>query len=141
MSSNNDTIRHRASAIIIKDRKLLLVTGSALDIYWTPGGKIDYGETAEQALVRELQEELGLINVTLAPYFSYIGPAEDRQGYHFYETTEDCFLVKTTEDIGIAAEIEKSHWFAAGEIEANKPEVLGHIKSILLPRLTSDNLL
>lgn len=52
-------VRQRAAALIQSEGRVLLhrVVG---DAFWAlPGGGIESGETAAQALVRELQEELG----------------------------------------------------------------------------------
>lgn len=53
-----------AVAIIQKDGKVLVArrrTGDALKGKWEfPGGKIKEGETPEECLLRELQEELGI---------------------------------------------------------------------------------
>lgn len=52
------------TGIIKKDGKVLLglrPRGESLEGHWEfPGGKINQGESPEQALVRELQEELGI---------------------------------------------------------------------------------
>ena len=48
-------------ALIVRKDKFLAVQ-DAHDGYWElPGGKIQYGETPQQALVREVKEELGVI--------------------------------------------------------------------------------
>jgi len=53
-------MRKTARALIINNKKILLVSGHGADFYWTPGGGIENNETPEVALKRELKEELGL---------------------------------------------------------------------------------
>ena len=50
--------RERVGAIIIKDNKLLLLTRHGFQHIWTPGGKIEPGESDEECLRRELKEEI-----------------------------------------------------------------------------------
>jgi 8-oxo-dGTP pyrophosphatase MutT (NUDIX family) len=60
--SEIDTCLYRVSvkAIIENDDKFLLVKEED-DPFWSfPGGGVDYGESTEEALVRELSEELGV---------------------------------------------------------------------------------
>lgn len=47
----------KAAGIIIRDRKLLVERSEGKDFFISPGGSIEPGETAQQALVRELKEE------------------------------------------------------------------------------------
>jgi len=49
----------RVGAIIQKDGKLLMVGNDDVDYLYSVGGRIRFGETAEQAVVREVEEETG----------------------------------------------------------------------------------
>ena len=48
---------HKAAGIIVQDRKLLVERSKGKEFFIAPGGSIEDGETAKQALVRELFEE------------------------------------------------------------------------------------
>lgn len=48
---------HKAAGIIIRDRKLLVEKSRNKEFFISPGGSIENGETAKQALARELMEE------------------------------------------------------------------------------------
>lgn len=58
---DNKTIitRHAARAIALQGDEILLMYTARYDDYSLPGGGIDEGETAEQGMIRELQEETG----------------------------------------------------------------------------------
>ena len=49
----------RAGAIIMKDGKLLMV-GDDRDYLYSVGGRLKFGETAEEAVIREVFEETGV---------------------------------------------------------------------------------
>jgi len=44
----------------IRDRRLLQTRSAGKDVFYMAGGKIDEGETPDQALRREIEEELGV---------------------------------------------------------------------------------
>ena len=50
----------RVGAIILKDGKFLLAGNDFNDYLYSVGGRIRFGETAEQAVVREVLEETGV---------------------------------------------------------------------------------
>jgi len=50
----------RVGAIIMKDGKLLMVGNERANYLYTVGGRIKFGETAEEAIVREVIEETGV---------------------------------------------------------------------------------
>ncbi|HNX57706.1 MAG TPA: NUDIX domain-containing protein [Spirochaetota bacterium] len=60
MFFKNRNIRVRVAGIITRDNKVLLIAHKkGREEYWlVPGGGIDYGESARDALIREMKEEL-----------------------------------------------------------------------------------
>ncbi|MBQ4327496.1 MAG: NUDIX domain-containing protein [Clostridia bacterium] len=50
----------RTGAIIMKDGKILMVGNDRNDYLYSVGGRIKFGETAEEAIVREVFEETGV---------------------------------------------------------------------------------
>lgn len=56
---NDGIINIRSGAIIMKDRKLLMV-GNNRDYLYSVGGRLKFGETAEEAVRREVFEETGV---------------------------------------------------------------------------------
>ncbi|WP_433458301.1 NUDIX domain-containing protein [Micromonospora sp. CA-248212] len=78
------TLRHRAAAVIVRDGRVLMVRERGLgpsgrhdgQEYWTlPGGGIAAGETAEDAVRREVVEEVGLRPVAVRYLFEVPYPS------------------------------------------------------------------
>ena len=104
---------HIAAALLIgDDGRTLLVRKRGTQAFMQPGGKIDAGESAAQALARELEEELGLhIDPASAGYLgSFAAPAANEPGY---EVRCELFEVRITADVVPAAEIEEVVWISA----------------------------
>jgi 8-oxo-dGTP diphosphatase len=49
---------HKSGGVIIRDRKFLVTRSVGKDIFIAPGGKLEADETPEQALSREMMEEV-----------------------------------------------------------------------------------
>ena len=55
-TKENNWFRYRAAAIIIEDG-CALFAGNAIDYFYSIGGGVHMGETAEEAVLREVYEE------------------------------------------------------------------------------------
>ena len=59
IKTDNYNFKFRVSGIVINDNKLLLVDMDDSGFLCLPGGYVELGETTEQAVCREMEEELG----------------------------------------------------------------------------------
>ena len=59
-TDDGQRFRYRAVALIIEDGCVLMATNAAAGYYYTIGGGVHLGETAEQCAVREAYEETGV---------------------------------------------------------------------------------
>lgn len=104
---------YKAAGIIIVDRKLLFTRAKDMEVFIDPGGKIESGETAEQALIRELKEELS-IDVSeddLAPFGEYTAEAANHAGRIVHM---QAFVVKKWQgEITASAEVEELRWLSS----------------------------
>lgn len=62
INNNNKHYRfnYRVAAIIEADGKILIHKFTEADFYFLPGGRVKVGETTQEAIVRELEEELSV---------------------------------------------------------------------------------
>lgn len=52
--------RYRAAGVIIENNCVLMVTNDTADYYYSIGGAVHLGETAKEAVIREVFEEAGV---------------------------------------------------------------------------------
>ena len=91
-----------------------------------PGGKIEAGETAQQALVREIREELATI--------IKVGDLIDTVEYDYpdFHLSMDCFWCEVIEGQLILLEAQEARWLTKDELGSVKwlPADLGLVEKI-----------
>ena len=93
----------KVGAVEIKDTKFLVVCKPAKDIWINLGGKIEEGETKEECLAREVQEEFGCI----ATIIKDLGDFTAKAAFDDAQLILSCYLV----------ELEGAISFVDGELE------------------------
>lgn len=120
-------MRYTSRALIIKNKKLLLVTGYNAGYYWTPGGGIKDGESPEEALRREIQEELGAEIVSSKHYMTF--------QYNAQHVT--AFTVEVGDDFTVSNEITKFIWYERGD----DVKLSGRLRHKMIPELARQGLI
>ncbi|MBI2626836.1 MAG: NUDIX domain-containing protein [Parcubacteria group bacterium] len=88
----------RVVGIIIKDSKVLLMHRKRHgdDFYVFPGGRLEDDETVEQALVREMKEEVSLDIINFKKLFQLKNQLKDEYGgYYPGYSEEEYFLIES----------------------------------------------
>lgn len=77
---------YRVCAMFLHDGKILAMQDERSPYYYLPGGRVALGETAEQAVLREVREELGLDARILRPlWLNQAFFTEDVDGLRYHE--------------------------------------------------------
>ena len=85
-TSGNKKFNYRVCAVIISDGKILAMHDDRSPYYYLPGGRVMMGETAENAIIREVQEELGVTLRIIRPlWLNQAFFTEDVDNLHYHE--------------------------------------------------------
>lgn len=82
----NEKFNYRVCAVILNEGKILAMHDERAPYFYLPGGRVKLGETAEDAVVRETEEELNITARILRPLWLNQGFfKEDVYGLQYHE--------------------------------------------------------
>ncbi len=110
------SVEYIARAIIEKDGKVLLCHGKGKDNWFFPGGHIEEGESAPEALLREIKEEIG----AASDVRRFLGASENKFEIDGKVTHEINLIFEVILDEGSSHESKEDHiefaWFTYDEL-------------------------
>ena len=116
-----NTIIDKLAWIEIKDGRILSTRSKGKDVYYLPGGKRETGESDEDALVREIQEELSvaLLPTTLKYLETFRAPAHGQPPGT--EVKMACYTAQHRGTIRAASEIAEVVWLTYADYNTIAP--------------------
>jgi len=127
----------KAALALIRDNKVLMAKNFNVDKYYIPGGTIEKNESEEEALLREIKEELSVD--IIKDSMKYFGTFEDVATTHPDSIVQiRLYLGEVLGELKPDSEVEKLGWFGKND-DWNK---LGSVaKTKIMPALVREGLI
>nr|WP_315026315.1 NUDIX domain-containing protein [uncultured Chryseobacterium sp.] len=145
IESNNDprdkspvqlNIIDKLAWIELKNKSILSTKSYGKDKYYIPGGKREIGETDEQALIREIKEELS-VDIDQNT-ITYIGTFEAQAHGHAESklVKMTCYSGAYSGELKVSAEIEEMKWLTYSD-----KDKISEVDQLIFDYLHQKNLL
>lgn len=110
------TVIYKAAGNIIKNKKILLERSYDKPFFISPGGRIEQGESAKQALIRELREEFGITcnESDLEEFGTFTAEAANHPGQRVNMKVFNVLKYKGTPKPG--SEVEQMLWANTNDV-------------------------
>lgn len=102
--------------ILVKDKRVLYVRSKGKDLFFNPGGKREAGETDEEALMREVKEELGVSLVPESIRYVITVSAQAAGKPEGVMVEMKCFTADYSGTLTPRSEIEELAWFSSTDV-------------------------
>ena len=109
-------IRVSAAVIVDEAGRVLVVRKQGTSMFMQPGGKPEPGETPAQTLIRELDEELGLVldEAALRPLGTFVSAAANEPGHR---VIADAFATSIDPaSVTVQAELAELRWITPADL-------------------------
>ena len=90
---------YRVGAIIINDNELLVAKNSKATYFYSVGGRVNYNETCEEAVKREVKEELGIDMEIDRPVFFHEQFFDEKDSKEHFHEIAMYYLMKVPDNI------------------------------------------
>lgn len=100
----------KLAGIFIKERCFLVARSYGKTHFYLPGGKREPGESDKEALIREIQEELGFSLHPDSLNYDGVFRAQADGKQHGVDVQLTCYRVETKQEPVASAEIEEIIW-------------------------------
>ncbi|KOA19708.1 dihydroneopterin triphosphate pyrophosphatase [Clostridium homopropionicum DSM 5847] len=122
--TNRGIFNYRVGAIIIRDKKVLMIKNDSAPYYYSVGGRVKLNETSEEAVVRETLEETGInfeIDKLAFIHEHFFYEEITREHYHeiafFYLMKENNNMNFVCKSFGEQGAKEHLHWLPIDNLE------------------------
>lgn len=127
-------------ALVIREGRVLLVRRGrppANDVWAIPGGRLELGETLQQAAEREVFEETGTIIRAGQPFYTFESIVRDEQGrVRFHYVIVDLLAEYVSGEVHPGDDAQDAAWLSLAELEElpMHPATLEVVRRALAPQ-------